>query len=50
MDSAVTQIDAAASSALIPERQITFDQPFHYQIILGETGMQLFTGWVADPR
>ncbi|GAA3273900.1 serpin family protein [Paenarthrobacter aurescens] len=48
--SAVTQINAEASSALTPEREIILDHPFHYQIIHGETGMQLFTGWVADPR
>ncbi|UKA50620.1 serpin family protein [Arthrobacter sp. FW305-123] len=48
--SAVTQINAEASSAMVPERKIILDHPFHYQIIHGETGMQLFTGWVADPR
>ncbi|NQD86941.1 serpin family protein [Paenarthrobacter sp. CM16] len=48
--SAVTQINAEDSSALIPEREIILDRPFHYQIIHVETGMPLFTGWVADPR
>ncbi|MDR6986450.1 serpin B [Paenarthrobacter nitroguajacolicus] len=48
--SAVTQINADASSALVPERQMILDHPFHYQIVHVETGMPLFTGWVADPR
>ncbi|WP_159705445.1 serpin family protein [Arthrobacter sp. 18067] len=48
--SAVTQINAEASSALIPERKINLDHPFHYEIVHVETGMPLFTGWVADPR
>ncbi|MET3904750.1 serpin family protein [Paenarthrobacter sp. 4246] len=48
--SAVTQLNAAASSALIPERELILDRPFHYQIVHVETGMPLFTGWVADPR
>ena len=47
---AVTQINADASSALIPEREITLDHPFHYEIVHVETGVPLFTGWVADPR
>ncbi|MCD4851550.1 serpin family protein [Arthrobacter sp. AK01] len=48
--SAVTQVNAEASSAFIPERQIILDHPFHYEIVHVETGMPLFTGWVADPR
>ncbi|AFR27620.1 serpin family protein [Arthrobacter sp. Rue61a] len=48
--SAVTQINAEASSAMVPERKIILDHPFHYQIVHSETGMPLFTGWVADPR
>lgn len=48
--SAVTQINAKDSAALIPEREIILDRPFHYQIVHVETGLPLFTGWVADPR
>ncbi|MET3368137.1 UNVERIFIED_CONTAM: serine protease inhibitor [Jeotgalibacillus campisalis] len=48
--SAVTQMNAEASSAVVPDREIVFDHPFHYQIVHLETGMPLFTGWVADPR
>ncbi|WP_224094255.1 serpin family protein [Arthrobacter sp. StoSoilB13] len=48
--SAVTQINAKDSAALIPDREIVLDHPFHYQIVHVETGMPLFTGWVADPR
>jgi serpin B len=47
---AVTQMNADASSALVPEREITLDHPFHYEIVHVETGLPLFTGWVADPR
>jgi serpin B len=48
--SAVTQINAKDSAALIPDREIVLDHPFHYQVVHVETGMPLFTGWVADPR
>ncbi|MFJ5959017.1 serpin family protein [Paenarthrobacter sp. NPDC092416] len=48
--SAVTQINAKDSAALIPDREIVLDHPFHYQILHVETGMPLFAGWVADPR
>ena len=48
--SAVTQMNAEASSAVVPEREIVLDHPFHYQIVHVETGMPLFMGWVADPR
>jgi serine protease inhibitor len=48
--SAVTQMNAEASSAVVPEREIVLDHPFHYQIVHFETGMPLFMGWVADPR
>ena len=48
--SAVTQMNAEASSAVVPQRAIVLDHPFHYQIVHVETGMPLFTGWVADPR
>lgn len=47
---AVTQINGEATSAPQPERTITFDRPFHYQILHVETGMPLFMGTVADPR
>lgn len=47
---AVTQMNADASSALVPEREITLDHPFHYEIVHVDTGLPLFTGWVADPR
>lgn len=48
--SAVTQINAEASSALVPDRVMILDRPFHYEILHVESGMPLFTGWVADPR
>ncbi|NWL34593.1 serpin family protein [Paenarthrobacter nitroguajacolicus] len=48
--SAVTQMNAEASSAVVPEREIVLDHPFHYQIVHVGTGMPLFMGWVADPR
>lgn len=48
---AVTQINGAVTSAPPePERTITFDRPFHYQIVHVETGLPLFMGRVADPR
>jgi serpin B len=48
---AVTQINGAVTSAPPqPERTITFDRPFHYQIVHVETGLPLFMGTVADPR
>ncbi|MCO4274721.1 serpin family protein [Pseudarthrobacter sp. HLT3-5] len=48
---AVTQINGAVTSAPPqPERSISFDRPFHYQIVHVETGMPLFMGTVADPR
>jgi serine protease inhibitor len=47
---AVTQISGEATSAPQPEHIITFDRPFHYQIVHDETGMPLFMGTVADPR
>ncbi|KQR74989.1 proteinase inhibitor I4 serpin [Arthrobacter sp. Leaf337] len=48
---AVTQINGAVTSAPPqPERTITFDRPFHYQIVHVETGLPLFMGIVADPR
>ena len=48
---AVTQINGEATSAPPqPERIITFDRPFHYQIVHVETGLPLFMGVVADPR
>lgn len=48
--SAVTQLNGDAASALIADREIILDHPFHYEIVHVETGMPLFTGWVADPR
>ena len=48
--SAVTQLNGDAASALIAEREIILDHPFHYEIVHVETDMPLFTGWVADPR
>ncbi|WP_374211185.1 serpin family protein [Pseudarthrobacter cellobiosi] len=48
---AVTQINGAVTSAPPqPERSISFDRPFHYQIVHVETGLPLFMGTVADPR
>ncbi|MEV7603898.1 serpin family protein [Paenarthrobacter sp. NPDC089322] len=47
---AVTQINAEAVAGTVSERQIIFDRPFQYEIVHIETGMPLFTGWVADPR
>lgn len=48
---AVTQINGAVTSAPPqPERAITFDRPFHYEIVHVETGLPLFMGTVADPR
>ena len=47
---AVTQINATDSAGSVVEREIILDHPFHYQIVHIETGMPLFTGWVADPR
>ena len=48
---AVTQINGAVTSAPPqPERTITFDRPFHYQIVHVDTGLPLFMGIVADPR
>lgn len=47
---AVTQINAKASSGMVAPKTITFDRPFHYQIVHVETGLPLFMGKVADPR
>ncbi|WP_120520242.1 serpin family protein [Arthrobacter celericrescens] len=47
---AVTQINARDSAAVMPPRSISFDRPFHYQIVHLETGLPLFMGQVADPR
>lgn len=48
---AVTQINARATSGQPqPERTISFDRPFHYQIVHLETGLPLFMGKIADPR
>lgn len=47
---AVTQINAAVSGVVQPERTIHFDRPFHYQVVHAETGLPLFMGTVADPR
>lgn len=48
---AVTQINGAVSSAPPgPGRSISFNRPFHYQIVHVETGLPLFMGTVADPR
>ncbi|WGM21340.1 serpin family protein [Paenarthrobacter sp. OM7] len=49
--SAVTQLNAVGSAAAPePQRELILDRPFHYEIVHVETGMPLFTGWVADPR
>jgi serine protease inhibitor len=48
---AVTQINGMATSAPAqPDKSITFDRPFHYQIVHVESGLSLFMGKVADPR
>jgi serpin B len=49
---AVTQINAEAVSGrvAVPQRTISFDRPFQYQIVHVETGLPLFMGKVADPR
>ncbi|MFF1828374.1 serpin family protein [Paenarthrobacter sp. NPDC058040] len=47
---AVTQINGMATSGTVVQREIILDHPFHYEIVHVETGMPLFTGWVADPR
>jgi serpin B len=48
---AVTQINGMATSAPAePTRSISFDRPFHYQIVHVESGVPLFMGKVADPR
>jgi serpin B len=48
---AVTQINGQATSAPpMPDHEIRFDRPFHYQIVHVETGLPLFMGKVADPR
>jgi serine protease inhibitor len=49
---AVTQINAEAVSGrvAVSQRSITFDRPFHYQIVHVESGLPLFMGKVADPR
>jgi serine protease inhibitor len=48
---AVTQINGMVTSAPAqPEKSITFDRPFHYQIVHVESGLPLFMGKVADPR
>jgi serpin B len=48
---AVTQINGMATSIQPePARSLTFDRPFHYQIVHVGTGLPLFMGKVADPR
>lgn len=48
---AVTQINGMATSVQPePARSLTFDRPFHYQIVHVGTGLPLFMGKVADPR
>jgi serine protease inhibitor len=48
---AVTQINGMATSVQpAPARSVTFDRPFHYQIVHVGTGLPLFMGKVADPR
>jgi serine protease inhibitor len=48
---AVTQINGMATSIPPePARSISFDRPFHYQIVHVGTGLPLFMGKVADPR
>ncbi|WP_066287140.1 serpin family protein [Arthrobacter sp. B6] len=48
---AVTQINGMATSAPPePARSISFDRPFHYQVVHVGTGLPLFMGKVADPR
>ncbi len=48
---AVTQINGEATSIQPePARSLSFDRPFHYQIVHAETGLPLFMGKVADPR
>ncbi|MDR7160808.1 serpin family protein [Arthrobacter sp. BE255] len=48
---AVTQINGMATSVgPQPARSISFDRPFHYQIVHVGTGLPLFMGKVADPR
>jgi serine protease inhibitor len=48
---AVTQINGMATSIQPePARSISFDRPFHYQIVHVGTGLPLFMGKGADPR
>lgn len=48
---AVTQINGMATSVRPePARSISFDRPFHYQIVHVGTGLPLFMGKIADPR
>ena len=48
---ALTQINGMATSVgPQPARSISFDRPFHYQIVHVGTGLPLFMGKVADPR
>jgi serpin B len=48
---AVTQFNGEATSIQPePARSVTFDRPFHYQIVHVGTGLPLFMGKVADPR
>jgi serine protease inhibitor len=48
---AVSQFNGMVTSAPAqPEKSITFDRPFHYQIVHVESGLPLFMGKVADPR
>ena len=48
---AVTQINGMATSVPPePARSISFNRPFHYQIVHVGTGLPLFMGKVADPR
>ncbi|MDQ0870533.1 serine protease inhibitor [Arthrobacter sp. V1I9] len=48
---AVTQINGMATSVQPePARSISFDRPFHYQVVHVGTGLPLFMGKVAAPR
>ncbi|WP_426998113.1 serpin family protein [Pseudarthrobacter sp. N5] len=49
---AVTQFNGAVSGKPIPlqVQKISFDRPFHYQIVHVESGLPLFMGKIADPR
>lgn len=47
---AVTQMAIEVSGVPDPDVSISFDRPFHYQIVHLDTGMPLFMGTVGDPR